>query len=228
MRVSKLLFLSVIFLGPITGLVAEEMSQQEVRLYMQAYDKAYDENRNMMQENTEHGLLRGEIALGNQQTCQTMKNKKQAKFQNLDTKANDYYQNLGRTDGLWDGRFEGCRDAHQLMAKRIESYKTEMKQRWANRVRLGEKIAAIELTLFGSPLVKLEQKCLDARRVQGVAKMFLSDEVDPNEQLAQVQLDCQSQARTVVQRHQQQRETFLAQQNSRKRSVERRAASVQP
>lgn len=205
----------------------EEMTKNQVDHYMQAYDRAFEQNRALMQENVESGLLLGELKLSELSSCRSMRVKKQKQVSALDPQAAGYHQKLGALDGKWDGRLEGCEEGFELMAQRIKKYKNELKDQWSAEAVLGEKIAALELQLFSSSPLELKDKCLDARRVQGMTKIFLSDEVAPGQQLSEVQLDCQSQARVVAQRfiHHQQRLMASAKQLKR-RSVQRSAASL--
>lgn len=203
-----------------------EMSKLQVDQYMNAYDRAFDQNRSLMHENVEVGLLRGELNLSEVSHCRTFRVKKHAQVSSLNESESLYHQKLGALDGKWDGRLEGCKEGFQLMAQRIESYKNELKQQWVDGVSLGEKIAALEIRLFSTSPLKLEQKCLDARRVQGLTKMFLSKEVRPQQQLSEVQLDCQSQAQIVVQRYVHQKQRLLAESQKVKRKAHRGAASI--
>lgn len=226
--VKKVLMITSIGLLPFALMAqSQEMTKQQVDHYMQAYDRAFEQNRELMQENIESGILLGEIKLSESQTCRSLRVKKQKQTSRLNSQDASYHQKLGALDGKWDGRLEGCEEGLDLMAQRIDRYKSELKDQWHDGIALGEKIVALELQLFSSSPFDLKEKCLNARRVQGVTRVFLSDEVSAQEQLSQVQLDCQSQARIVAQRFIHHKQRLMAQAKKLKKgSAQRSAASI--
>ena|GEM_PF-4621061 len=226
--ISFIFALSFTLLPALLHAQQSEMSKIQVNAYMQSYDRAFDINRSLMQENVESGLLSGKLRISETSSCRFLMSNKEKQVSLLDSKSEAYHQNLGALDGKWDGRQEGCQEGFQLMAKRIQIYKEELKNLWVEGTSLGEKIAAIELQLFSSSPLDLEDKCLNARRVQGLTKVFLSNEVPAQQQLSEVQLDCQSQARVVVQRYVDHKQRLMAEaKQSQPSLLERSAASIQ-
>jgi hypothetical protein len=219
--------LSTLALAIITVAYAEDMTREQVFQYMKNYDQAYEENHKLMFANIEYGVLVGQMSLQGADYCrEQIKKAKDIELSRLNPHDLDFHTRLGAVDGKWDGRKEGCSDAMQVMAQRKQMYEKQMKPRWVNGVALGQKVAALQLELFSESVYELERGCLNAQRVQGMVKFFMSDEVSPDEQLSRVQLDCQGQARLVVQVYEQNQERMIASKETQNVDYGRRAASV--
>lgn len=219
--------ISSIVLAFITMAYADEMTRGQVSQYMKSYDEEFEKNQKLMFDNIEYGILLGEVPLAGSDYCRAqIKQAKDIELSRLNPHDLDFHQRLGKVDGKWDGRKEGCSNAMQIMAQRKDIYEKELRQRWVNGVQLGQKVAALQLELFSDSVYELERGCLNAHKVQGIVRFFMADEVSPDEQLSRVQLDCQGQARLVVQVYEENQKQMMALNQNNTKDYGRRAASV--
>lgn len=219
------MILSTLALTVITVAYGEEMTREQVFQYMKSYDQEFEKNQKLMFDNIEYGILVGQLGLEGADYCRArIKKAKDIELSRLNPHDKNFHMDLGKVDGKWDGRKEGCANAMQIMAQRKQMYEKEMKPRWVNGIALGQKVAALQLELFSESVYELERGCLNAEKVQGMVKFFMPDEVSPDDQISRVQLDCQGQARLVVQVYEENQKQMIAAKDNA--DYGRRAASV--
>lgn len=222
------MILSTLALSFITLAYGEEMTRDQVSQYMKNYDQEFEKNQKLMFENIEYGILVGQLGLEGADYCRSrIKKAKDIELSRLNPHDKNFHIDLGKVDGKWDGRKEGCSNAMQVMAQRKQIYENDIKPRWVNGVKLGQKVAAIQLELFSESIYKIESECMNKERVGGLIKFFMADEISPDDKLSHVQNDCQGQARVVVQVYEANEKQMFAESQQRRSDYGRRAASVQ-
>jgi hypothetical protein len=176
----------------------ELMTPEQIRAYMSAYDRGFDQEFISMQQLVEEGLLLGRIRFDQAHYCHEFSNHKEAALLKIDKSMPDYHQRLGLIDGEFDAKKEGCQRGYAAMEQRLEHYAKEIKPRWREGVDLGHKVAVIKLELFGNDLESLARSCLHGPKVEGIVNTFLKEELKQEDRLAAIQADCQGQAREMV------------------------------
>lgn len=145
----------------------KKMSTVEIEHYQENYDKFFYQSRDKMKKVALNFILNGKNSLGDLAPCDAFKNDKKRDAQLLNVEKSRNYSSLGRIDGIWDGRQEGCRMAHQLVSERVASFKKDVLPHIPNKMDKGEVIALVSWELEEKEL-PLYDICLRPEKMQRI------------------------------------------------------------
>ena len=119
----------------------KKMTSVEIEKYQVNYDKFFYQSRDKMKKIALSFILNGKNELGDFAPCQAfLKDKnRDSKLLNVDKTRN--FSGLGRVDGIWDGRKEGCLQAHKMIQEKVASFKNDVLPHIPEKMTKGEIIA---------------------------------------------------------------------------------------